>query len=97
VGAGLTWTGFLPRRDRDSAGPGVAWGRLTDQPGALNLFPQFPTGSTRANEVVLQLYYQRVVGKNLLLQPTLTTIVDPGSNSTIPNAFLFTQRVGVLF
>jgi porin len=97
LGAGLAWSGFIPRRDRDSVGMGVAWGRLTDEPGARNRFPQYPTGSPRANEVILQGYYQRVVSKNVILQPVLTYIIDPGSNSNIPNAFAFTQHLGLLF
>lgn len=98
LGCGIAWTGFLPRRDRDSIGMGVAWSRLTSEPGAEKaVFPQFTTGDLRSNETILQWYYQSIVSANVFLQPTLTYIIDPGSNSGIKNPLAVTLRLGIQF
>lgn len=97
VGAGLTWTGPITGRDRDSAGLGFARGRLTNEPGAAALFPQFPPGPLPQHETILQAYYQLILNRNVFIQPVLTGILDPGKSSTIRDSFVFSQRFGVQF
>lgn len=97
VGAGFTWTGPIPGRDRDSAGLGFARGRITNEPGAAALFPQFPPGPLPQNETILQAYYQLILNRNMFVQSVLTGILNPGKSATIPDPFVFSQRLGFLF
>jgi carbohydrate-selective porin OprB len=91
-GCGLTLTGLGHRRDRDSLALGLACGRLSD-----DRIPQPPGASHPSNETMLQLTYQATVTRNLFVQPTLTYIIDPGTNSAIRNALPITLRGGLLF
>lgn len=94
-GCGLTWTGFLPGRDRDSIAMGLFHGRLTDAPGAS--FLGQPPGVVPPSETMLQWTYQGVVTRNFFVQPTLSYIINPGTNASLKNALPLTLRIGLVF
>jgi porin len=91
-GCGLTWTGLIPGRDRDSLAVGLAYGRLSDDRD-----PQHPAASLPSSETMLQWTYQATLTRNLFVQPTLTYIINPGTSSAIRNALPVTLRVGLVF
>jgi porin len=86
--AGLVAYGFLPRRPRDFAGFGVAYGsysgdlRRAEEAQAL-------TGSAvgvQSWEMTLEMTYGCTVKPGLLVQPSVQYLVNPGGNKTVPNA-----------
>ncbi len=86
-GFGLTYFGPLPGRDGDSAGWGLAYGQMNDNPAA----------DLGADEVILSWYYQWMVSPNCFLQPNLTYIPNPAAALDIPGAFPITLRAILLF
>lgn len=86
-GVGLTYLGPLPGRDSDSAGWGLAYGNMSDDP-ALDL---------GADETILSWYYQLQVGRNVFFQPNISYIPNPAAQPDIPSALAVTLRAGMLF
>jgi porin len=86
-GFGLTYFGLLPGRDNDSAGWGVAYGKMNDDPLA----------NLGADEIILSWYYQWTVGPNCYLQPNISYIPNPAAQPDIPSALPVTLRAILLF
>jgi porin len=86
--AGLVAYGFLPRRPRDFAGFGVAYGsysgdlRRAEDVQALT----DPTVGVQSWEMTLEWTYGCTVRPGLLVQPDLQYLVNPGGNKAVPNA-----------
>jgi porin len=99
-GCGLTYYGPLPRRDNDSAGFAMGWGKMTDDPNAGKIYFRgygpgpAPLGS---QEVILTWYYQIDAGNGLYLQPNLTYIPDPARVPGTPAALPLTFQAVMLF
>ena len=94
VGGGLTWTGPLadripdPERQNDTVGVGVAYARLSTQPG---------TGfGGRDFELSAEAYYGLQVTKYLLIKPDVQYIVHP-AYAPQHDAVVFTIRATVAF
>jgi porin len=103
LGAGLTYFGPLPGRDKDSVGFALGYGRMTGNPDAANHFFTLPEGTSLKSgrlapyETLLTWYYQYQVRDNVLVQPNLTYVVDPGRHEGIPDALVLTLRYIMLF
>lgn len=87
VDAGLV-AYFLPSRPHDFAGFGAVYGsysgdlRRTEQVRAA----RSPSVAVQDNEMTLELSYGYSVMPGLILQPALQYIINPGGNSSSPNA-----------
>lgn len=86
-GFGFTYFGPLPGRPADSAGFGMAYGKMNDDPLA----------DLGADEIILGWYYQWAVSPNCFLQPNLTYIPNPAARPNIDSAFPVTLRAVLLF
>lgn len=70
VGTGLTYTGLLPGRGRDTLGLGLGYSRLSGQnPGAAD-----------AILIHTELYYSARISRAMHLQPDLQYFSNPGTN-----------------
>ena len=85
IGAGLSAFGLIANRDDDSFGAGVslAW---------LNA-----NSTTRATELMYQVYYQAKLLTDIYLEPALSYIPTPGQNENLRPAFAGTIRAIILF
>src|SRR5262245_62231276 len=86
--AGLVAYGFLPKRSRDFAGFGVAYGSYS---GDLRRAEEVqastdPAVGVQSWEMTLELNYAYIVHPGLRVQPTLQYLVNPGGNKAVPNA-----------
>ena len=94
AGAGVVYTGLVPRRDADQLGFGVA--------AAFNGSPykraiRADGGSPADAEIALEWTYRAVLTPWLSLQPDLQYIVDPGARSDRPNAVVLGLRTEIAF
>ena len=102
-GCGLSYYGLLPGRDQDSAGFGLAYGRMNSDPRAGSAFFPPPANDPTAlrplgkSELIFSWYYQMQLANNFYVQPNLSFIPDPAQRPGIPEAFAFTLRAIVLF
>ena len=74
-GGGLVYKGFVPGRDEDLLGLGIASARFSDHFRAAEA-----NGGTEIalSETAIELFYKALVGKSLSLQPDLQYIANPG-------------------
>ncbi|MGD9646128.1 MAG: carbohydrate porin, partial [Pirellulales bacterium] len=86
-GCGVTYFGLLPGRNNDSAGWGLAYGQMNNDPAA----------NLGADEIILSWYYQWMVGPNCFVQPNLSYIPNPAARPDIPSALPVTLRAILLF
>ncbi|HVX56652.1 MAG TPA: carbohydrate porin, partial [Candidatus Saccharimonadales bacterium] len=86
-GLGLTYFGPLPGRDNDSAGFGLAYGKMNTNPAA-NLGKQ---------ELNLTWYYQCQVRPNCFIQPNMSYIASPAAQPGLKDVVALTLRAMVLF
>jgi porin len=97
--AGLVAYGLLPRRPRDFAGFGVAYGsysgdlRRAEEVQALT----DPAIGVQNWEMTLEWTYGCTLKPGLLLQPDLQYIINPGGNQAISNALAIGVNVVVNF
>ena len=94
AGAGVVYTGLVPRRDADELGFGVA--------AAFNGSPyeraiRADGGSPADAEIALEWTYRAVLTPWLSLQPDLQYILDPGARSDRPNAVVLGLRTEIAF
>ena len=83
-GLGLTGFGLIPGRPGDSLGAGLAWSELNQN------------RRYRADETLLQAYYQILVKSAFYLEPALT-LSTPGERSASQPALAFTLQSTILF
>ncbi len=98
VGGGLTWTGPLadrvpdPQRQNDAVGVGLAYARLSTQPGT-----GFGGGGpARDFELSAEAYYGLQVTKYLLVKPDVQYILHPAF-APAHDAVVFTVRATLAF
>jgi porin len=94
AGAGVAYTGLVPRRDADQLGFGVA--------AAFNGSPyeraiRAEGGSPADAEIALEWTYRAVLAPWLSVQPDLQYIIDPGARSDRPNAVVLGLRTEISF
>ncbi len=110
VDGGFTFKGLFAQRPDDTAGLGLAYGRVSPQAAAADRDLVALTGMpmpVRDFEAAVELTYQFQLADNWLLQPDLQYIVHPGghiasplaptSAAPIPNALVFGLRHVVRF
>lgn len=108
--AGLTFKGPLASRPGDSAGIGLAFGRVSSQAAANDSDVIAVTGMempVRDFEVALELTYQWQLAENWFMQPDLQYVWHPGGNISnpsiasgavpIPNALVLGMRTMLRF
>jgi len=96
LGGGVTGFGLIPKRPNDSLGAGVAASWLNQNASV----PKF-----RANEVILQAYYQMQIINGIYFGPAVSYVPDPGApakqqpgqSAYLPEATAVTARVTLLF
>ena len=91
---GFTYKGIIPGRANDSLG--IAYGFAALSPEARNSITS-AGGDGAVSEMVLEATYQCVLTPWCIVQPDAQIIVNPGGDSSIPNAFVIGARVSVLF
>jgi porin len=107
---GLTFKGPLASRPDDTAGIGIAFGRVSPQAAASDRDAIAATGMpmpVRDFEAAIELTYQCKLADNWFVQPDLQYIWHPGGNipnpssangtSAIPNALVFGLRTMLRF
>jgi len=85
--AGMTHKGLFDSRPDDTAGLGVAYGRVSRQATAFDRDVVNLTGQAmpiRDYEAVVELSYQMKLADNWLLQPNLQYVVHPGGHVPDP-------------
>ncbi|OGP10474.1 MAG: hypothetical protein A2048_01570 [Deltaproteobacteria bacterium GWA2_45_12] len=83
LGAGVTYTGLIPCRDKDRFGLALASifnGEKFRKANAGN--------SVEKTEINLELTYRAVLAPWLALQPDFQFIINPGTEARLENAFL---------
>jgi porin len=91
-GGGLVYRGLIPGRPEDESGFGVA--------AAVN-GSHFQRGQQQAGvqvadaEVSLEMTHAINVTPEILLQPNIQYVMNPGTNPAVQNAFVFGFRLGV--
>lgn len=80
-GAGVVYRGLIPGRDEDNVGIGVADIEFSRQTQARDGF---------SYETVVELFYKAQVSENLVIQPDLQFIANPGGNGN--DALVFGLR-----
>ena len=94
-GVGLTYTGLLPGRDRDSAGIAVASAangdKFRDFMNSVELTP------VDYAETAIEVTYRAEVFPWLHVQPDFQYIINPGMDPSLKNAFQVGARVEVIF
>ncbi len=93
-GAGLVYTGLIPGRDNDSIGIGFTIGYNGDKFKEA----QKKVGSpVTDSETEISLVYSIATTRWLLLQPSVSYYIDPGTDPTLDDALVYGLRVGILF
>ena len=93
-GGSVVYRGLVPGRPTDEFGLGMA--------AALNS-SHYERGQQQAGqqvddaEITLELTYSINLSPQVLLQPDLQYVINPGTNPTIKNAFILGIRVGLNF
>lgn len=85
AGAGLTAIGLVGNRKDDSFGFGIAYSKLNRRLGL------------RRSEFMVQGYYQAKISDNILIEPVLTYIPNPGASSNLKPAWAATGRLIALY
>ena len=94
TGGGLTFVGFIPRRDRDEFGFAVA----AAHNGSRFIESQRKQGMhDERSEVALELTYLTQLGAHLAVQPDLQFVMNPNTEPRIKNAVAFILRVEISF
>jgi porin len=86
--AGVVAHGFLPSRPRDFVAFGVAYGSYSSDLAHAEETQALtdPAVGVQSWEMTLELSYGCTVRPGLLVQPCLQYLVNPGGNTTVPNA-----------
>ena len=84
--AGAQYRGFVPSRDDDVVGFGMARGGLTKS-----------AGFTETNETVMEAYYNAPVTGWLSVSPSVQYVIHPGGVNTVKDAVIFGLRVQIAF
>jgi porin len=71
LGAGLAYTGAIPRRDSDVLGAAVAHVRFSDRVEDLE---------GRTEETIVEVFYEALLTRWLTLQPDIQFVLNPGGN-----------------
>lgn len=91
---GLSWKGFLPGRDEDTAGVGIVYAGLTG--GARDGLAADGVDPAGA-EMVIEATYQAVVTPWLTVQPDVQFVLQPGGDAGLGNALVIGCRASVEF
>ncbi len=91
---GVAYQGLLPRRDKDTAMFGLAYGNFSDDYGAAG---DAYNGEPVSYEMALEWGYRVQFTRFLYAQPNIQYIVQPGGTGSIPNAFVLGMQIGVSF
>ena len=95
----MTYYGLLPKRDNDTAGFAMGWGKMTNDPNAGRVFFNgYLPGRRRLGERSdpdLVLPYPGA--RRIFLQPNLSYIPDPARVPGTPGAFPLTIQAVMLF
>ncbi len=91
---GVQYAGLIPRRNKDRAIFGVAYGRYSSDLGAQQVSQNQPK---ETYEMVFEWAYQIQVNPWLTVQPDVQYIVNPGATGTIENAWVLGAVVNVSF
>ncbi len=94
LGAGLSYTGLIPHRDKDRLGFAAAAAFNGGKFKQAQLNAGIPVDSAEVN---LELTYRVELTPWLVLQPDLQYIINPATNSAVNNAFLAGMRWEVSF
>jgi porin len=86
LSAGMSWTGAIPRRDKDMAGLGVTWARLSDK-------AEFAEN----HETAIEWFYKIWVTPWLSLKPDLQYIINPSGGGAVSDVLVGTVRVDMIF
>lgn len=87
-GLGVTYTGLIPCRDEDVTSLGFAWGVNGKK------FKDSTEGAEDA-EKVIELTHRTQINEWLSVQPDLQYVMNPGTDSTLDDAFVVGLRVEV--
>jgi porin len=94
TGGGLTFAGFIPRRDQDELGFAVA----AAHNGSPFIESQRKQGiHEKRSEVTLELTYLAQLGAHLAVQPNLQFVMNPNTDPMIKNAVAFILRFELSF
>jgi porin len=94
TGGGLTFVGFIPRRDQDEFGFAVA----AAHNGSQFMKAQRKQGiHDKRSEVTLELTYLAQFGSHLAVQPDLQLVINPNTDPRIKNALAFILRFEISF
>lgn len=94
TGSGLTFVGFIPRRDQDEFGLGVA----AAHNGSQFINAQRKQGlHDKRSEVTLEFTYLAQLGAHLAVQPDLQFVMNPNTDPRIKNAVAFMLRFELSF
>jgi porin len=85
VGAGLSYQGLIPNRDKDIASAGVIWGT----------FSRYIPRTTA--ETVIEANYQIALTGWLSITPDIQYVIRPSGSSAIKNAFVLGTQVAIVF
>lgn len=85
IGGGFTWGGFWSKRQNDLIGIGFARAELSNYYRRLN-------NAYLNSETSIEAFYYFAVSDKLSFMPDLQYILNPGANSEIDNALLFSLR-----
>jgi porin len=88
LGAGLMYTGLVPRRERDVLGLAVAHARTS-------MAFRRAQADSASGETALEVTYQAEVGSGVQVQPDLQYVLHPGALLTVEHALVLTLRVKV--
>lgn len=88
-GGGFQYTGLLPDRNGDVTAFGIASLRNSNEYASLNSLQQSETAVEFSHVFQILPYFT--------LQPDFQYVVNPGTNSEIPDAMVFTLRSSVAF
>lgn len=92
---GVTRTGFLPGRDDDVCGLGIAYGQLSRAAQDLGADANYFNATTDPvpdYELVIEAEYQIQLRPGLAVQPGLQYIIHPGGSAAIDDALVISLR-----
>lgn len=81
--AGLVWKGLVACRDEDSAGVAVIWARASRSRLDVD----------ENSDTHIEMYYRSRASDQLVVQPVITHMANPGTNSTTPAAWVASLRL----
>ncbi len=91
---GLIYTGLFPRRDDDTTGFSVSYGRVSS---ALAKTQRVQGDAVQTSETIMEFNYAVHVTKWFTFQPNVQYVVRPGGTGTIPNAVVLGLQTTINF